>query len=169
MDEKTAKTLVLKMSCTPKWGCTGDTAVSDDELIETLLNSDGLEWTDSEGRDLLINAVIYERDIIVEFLLNQGTNVNITDKNGFSPLHFAVQSGNLGITNILLKFDPNVNIKNAFGNSPIMMATLNFPLEGFEALLKNGADPHQKNNYGVSAKDIFSAYPEIVGLFDIQR
>lgn len=168
MRDAFAKEIVLKMSCTEKWGCTGDEIISDDNLIQTFRDIEDFQWVDSDGRDLLVNAVLYEREALVDFLVNKGLNVNRADNSGFTPLHYAVQSGNLRIVEILLKHKADVNAKNMFGNSPIMMANLKFPLEGFNMLVMYGADPEQKNNYGVNARDIFLAYPDIISSLDIK-
>lgn len=126
----------------------------------SLLND--LEQTDRDGRTLLINAAYYNRDDVVQWLVQQGANINAQDHFGNSPLHAAVQNGNLIIIRILLDSGADTNIQNNFGNTPIWIAKPAQPTEVFKLLLQFGADPTLKNKFDVSAIDRMAAYPEII-------
>jgi len=48
---------------------------------------------------------------IVEYLAQNGANVNYKDEDGWTPLHWAVQNGHLDIVKILIKYKADVNAK----------------------------------------------------------
>ena len=59
----------------------------------------------------------YGHDRIVELLLKKGANSILTDKDGYSPLHLAVESQNLVSLKLLLadiraKLTPSGTLKN---------------------------------------------------------
>lgn len=134
-----------------------DDAISDEEIVEKIKNMSDLELTDDEDRTLLMNAVIYERPLVVECLLKRGVDINKSDCNGFTALHFAVQTNNHNIIKMLLKAGISVNVKNKFGNNAILLADNNTAVETIELLLQYGSDPHQKNNHGFSAMEVLSS------------
>lgn len=140
--------------------------ISDKKIISKLKSMSNLEILDDESRSILMNAVIYERTSVVEYLLKKGVNVNYTDDNGFTALHFAVQTNNTGIIEMLLKSGANSNIKNKFGNNAILCADNDISIDALKLLLKHGSDPYQKNNYGVSAFDTFSCNPDHIKLIE---
>ena len=50
-----------------------------------------------------------------------------------------------------------------------MRTNLATPTEILRILLRNGADPDQKNNFGVSYRDTNLAYPELLRLIEEER
>jgi len=72
-------------------------------LIENGALVDGLgenEWTDYSFYPL-IDAVASENIRLVQLLLDNGATVNVKDREGFTPLSLAEQSGNVEISNLL--------------------------------------------------------------------
>ena len=138
---------------------------SENVIIKEIKNVKNLEETDRDGRTLLVNAAFYNCLGVVEHLIQCGVNLNAKDKMGYTALHAAAQEGNIEIIEKLLENGVDVNIKNFFGNSPLMVVRMiNRPIKTIAMLLCYGADPHQKNNYGNSAVDIFISNPEITSL-----
>ena len=83
-----------------------------DEIIKSKIDDlQVLNQKDRDGRNLLMFAAIYQRPMIVEYLLEKGFNVNEQDKNGFTALHFAVQSNRIDTIKILLNYGADVNLK----------------------------------------------------------
>ena len=156
--------LVVKMGCTSDVMPDEAYVVSDECIIAEILNLKDKESTDRDGRTLLLNAVCYERTAVAEFLIKAGVDINRADSMGFTPLHIAVQKGNIKLTKMLLKNGADINAKDNFGNNAIRSSKLTAPVDLFELLLEYGADPSMKNDYGYSAIDTFSAYPEIISV-----
>ncbi len=101
-------------------------------------------------------------------LVTQGTDVNFRDKDGISPLHYALQKEDFTAATILLasKADANEHFPPN-GDTPLHLA-VRLALAGqgvrlLDNLLLMKADPTVKNNAGVSALDMlgqFAAGPD---------
>lgn len=164
---------------------TMDEVVSDEVIMEKLKKVEDLEQQVSrEKRTLLIGAAFSKRKSAVEYLIKQKVDVNKKEKAGFTALHAAVMSLNsyekckrwertkdweeddgVQILRMLLENGADVNAQDAWGNTPIMRATHLLPEDIFRILLEYGADVSIKNYYGVSARDEFAAYPNILNVF----
>lgn len=129
-----------------------------DEIIKNRIDNLQIlnEKDDRDGRTLLMFATIYQRPLIIEYLLEKGLNVNEQDNNGFTALHFAVQTNKIEIIRILLKYGADVNVKNKFGNIPIMLSNNATSIEIFKLLIANGTDIYCPNNFGVTAANVFT-------------
>lgn len=139
----------------------------DKDIIERIKLLGDLEQKDRDGRTLIINAACYSRNEIMNYLLNQGVNVNAEDNNGFTALHFSVMANNyLGVEK-LIKSGANVNAKNVFGNNILLVTDLKTDLRIFRLLVAHGANPDDKNNYGISARRCFEDYPEILRAMEL--
>lgn len=55
-----------------------------------------------------------------------------------------------------------INKKDKWGNTPLMLAISYQNHEAIHSLMKNGADPSVKNNYGVTALNKSSNFPNIM-------
>ncbi len=97
----------------------------------------------------LVDAVIRQDAALVALCLQQGKDVNETDADGLSPLHFAAALGNEDIVKMLLDAGANVNYRDPWG-----MAALHAALkEGHEAialaLIEHGADVNVRTVSGL--------------------
>jgi uncharacterized protein len=110
----------------------------------------------SQGRTLLMIAIINKRDHLIDLLLKNGADANIQDRNGFSALHFTAQNFRIEAAEILLKGGAKVNPTDNFGATPLGRATSGSAGRGelIKLFLKYGADPSIKNKSGISAIDI---------------
>ena len=107
---------------------------------------------DDYGRSELHYAA-NESDVAkVEFLIRDGSDVNLPDKNGWTPLHFAAQSRSVKIAKLLVDAGAHVDPTDAFGNSPLWRATFSSNGSGdvIRFLRSHGADPALENESGVS-------------------
>ena len=87
-------------------------------------------------------AVIKGYIEIAELLLqNKMSDINISDDDGDSPLHWAVLLGNESMTQFLLNNGVDIGAKNRHGNNAIMIACINQRLEILRLLL----NPHQRS------------------------
>jgi uncharacterized protein len=114
------------------------------------------DLVDSDGRTVLMHAVIQGRDELVTLLLQSKANPDAQDRNGFSALHFAAQDFRAVAGKALLHAGAQVDLKDRFGNTALWRAVFHSRGRGeiLEMLLKNGADPHVKNNSNVSPIDL---------------
>ncbi|GFS56364.1 hypothetical protein NPIL_568051 [Nephila pilipes] len=85
---------------------------------------------------------------IEEFLLDRGANVNDSDKDNWTPLHYAAQEGQLGVVRFLISKRANVHAKNTYGAKPIHIAAMGGSQEIIEFLLSNGASVDDTNKNG---------------------
>ena len=78
--------------------------------------------------------------IVRSLLLKPGIDVNATEHDGTTALHYAAQSGNLDMVKALITARASVNAKNRYGVAPIWLAATNGDSAVVEALLRAGAD-----------------------------
>jgi len=100
--------------------------------------------------------------------LRDGAEVNLADKAGFTPLHFAAQQQHADAARVLIQAGADVHARNMFGNTPLGVALVNAGNSGGEVvhvLLEAGSDPRADNNYGVSPLDLAAK----VANYDLMR
>jgi ankyrin repeat protein len=67
---------------------------------------------------------------------SRGANIDATDKNGNTPLHFAITTGHLAVVKALLSSGANILVANDGGQSPIHMALICRQSEVAKSLLR---------------------------------
>ncbi|MHC4086880.1 MAG: ankyrin repeat domain-containing protein [Planctomycetota bacterium] len=110
-----------------------------------------------------LHAAAYKGHIeIAEFLLKQGANVNVKDKDGYTPLHNTADSFLKGfprkrteanrnrIAALLLKHGADVNATTNHGETPLHSAALTNNVALVHLLLENGADPNIQQSQGMT-------------------
>lgn len=162
--DKIIEDIALKMMCTEEEAPEFDPGmvVSDEEILDDLKGVKDLEARDRDGRTLLINAAFYGRKSAVEWLLRNGANVAATDYGEFTALHAAAQEGFDDIIELLIAAGAPINARDDNGNTPLIISEYR---SAIEILARNGADANIKNNHGISARDMFENYPDILSLF----
>ncbi len=126
--------------------------------ISELIQESSINALDRDGRTLLINCVIKNKNSFISKLLKyKELNINTKDDNGFTALHFAVEENRTEILKKLILSDGlEVNLKDKWGNTPLWRAVHNNPenKDIIWALIKKGADVTIENEYGVSPLNI---------------
>jgi ankyrin repeat protein len=84
-------------------------------------------------------------------LLAQKADVNGTQGDGATALHWAVFREDLATTNLLIQAGANVRVANNEGATPLSLACLSGNAAIVETLLKAGADPNEKLPNGETA------------------
>ncbi|RZC41502.1 Ankyrin repeat domain containing protein [Asbolus verrucosus] len=90
---------------------------------------------------------------LVQLLLDQGAEVCVDDDEGFTPLHYASQSGNLEIVKLLTKKSSKINKPNKHGRTPLHMAATKGSVPIVEHLLEQGASVDLEDREGDTPLD----------------
>ncbi|XP_050459915.1 ankyrin repeat domain-containing protein 27-like isoform X1 [Cataglyphis hispanica] len=77
---------------------------------------------DDRGLTSLHIAVLYDQIMIVDFLLDRGTDVNIADSDGLTPLHYACIKGHQNILLLMLHANADPTVTDSQGNTPLHLA-----------------------------------------------
>jgi ankyrin repeat protein len=84
-------------------------------------------------------------------LLKQGANVNASQADGMTALHWAVYHDDLRTATLLLNAGANAKATNRYAVTPLSLACTNGNTEIVELLLKTGADPNTALRGGETA------------------
>ena len=121
------------------------------------------------GNDLLFNAINHHNIADVSALLEDSeANVNCTNINGQTPLHYAVDAQNTQIIQLLLEFgaSPDTQEHQEVGkNTPLHMAVERNMLDVVDLFLQCGADPTIPNVHGFTCLHVAAR----VGLLDMTK
>jgi ankyrin repeat protein len=79
---------------------------------------------------------------VVNFIENQGVDVNAQDEHGYSPIHAAASYGQQALLGYLISKGADVNLRDADGDTPLLVCD---DPGCFEDLLNSGADMQAKN------------------------
>ena len=119
-----------------------------DEL--TKLSTHTINELDANGLAPIHYAILGNQSAAVEKLIELGTKISITNKEGDSLLHFAAISGSSQILNKLIGLGIDLNHKNPSGATALHYASAKENLATIEVLVKAGANPHLLDNQGMS-------------------
>ncbi|SEP23172.1 Ankyrin repeat-containing protein [Flavobacterium sp. CF108] len=126
--------------------------------VKSFFKTRDINTTDNFNRTAIINAALYNQTAIIKWLLEQGADINLQDKNGYTALHFSAQEGNIDSTMLLLENKANPNIKDIHGNTPAWVAIMNWKaganFDTLDQLVKKGTDLTIKNCANRSALDL---------------
>lgn len=135
------------------------TANTKQHLLEDFFNNTpiGAFNIQNEKGQTILHIMIHEGyHDYVKYLLDNGGDITIVNRNGNSSLHLAVN--NIDMINLLLQkantlqFPLNfINQQNAFGNTALLLAVENNNTAVVQALLEAGANPNISNNDGFTA------------------
>jgi uncharacterized protein len=127
------------------------------DKVKAILMETGIDASDGDSRTALIHAAAYNNINLLEWLVEQGANLDQQDRIGFTALHFAGQNMLVEIARFLLEKGANPNVQDNHGNSPLWTAVFNSKDEKgvMDLLLKHGADADHKNKYGKSPRDLY--------------
>ncbi len=95
-------------------------------------------------------AVENNNENIVEFLLSKGVDANDTDKQGYTPLHYAAWRGRSEVASLLFDKGANVNAADTStaGKKPIHVAAENNSKSVIEFLLSKGVNVDEADKNG---------------------
>lgn len=90
----------------------------------------------------LIDAVKAGDATAVRGFLKQRANVNASEADGMTALHWAVRSNDMDTVQLLLRSGANAKAANRYGITPLTLAATNGNAVMIETLIKAGADPN---------------------------
>jgi serine/threonine protein kinase len=107
----------------------------------------------SQGRSTfaLIDAVREDRKTAALGLIDTGQTVDVSDREGFTPLMYAAQAGDLDFARQLIARHAGLNARNNNGDTPLMIALWNGHADVAELLIASGAAVDAANEDGRTA------------------
>ena len=122
----------------------------DFETAKRTLQEFGINVQDSDGRTALINSVIENQIEFVKWLVDNGADINIQDRGGYSALHFIGQDRLTEIGKFIISKRPNLELRDNYGNTPLWTAVMNSrqSLSLVKLFLDNSANVDNVNNAG---------------------
>ncbi|MCR5221101.1 MAG: ankyrin repeat domain-containing protein [bacterium] len=137
-----------------------------DEVRRALKHGANINAKDANGDTALMLAVANSNLATVRALLAAGTDVNVQNRDGATPLIAALlKNPNSEIIKMLLVAGADVNVKDQSGATPLMMAAQKSNPQVVRVLLAAGANVLAQNKNGVTALMLaaaFNANPEVV-------
>jgi ankyrin repeat protein len=115
-------------------------AAGDLGSLQQVIKPENINLRDDRGWSPLVHACVGGRLKVVEWLLTNGANPEISTTNGTTPLHFAAASNHHDIVRALISGKANVNAKTDLGTSPLDCAAANGLVEISRALIDAKAD-----------------------------
>ncbi|SDJ71798.1 Ankyrin repeat [Pedobacter sp. ok626] len=109
-----------------------------------------------DGFTALGLAAYFGNEEIAKLLIVRGADVNIPANNGYNvfPIHSAVASGNINITNMLINAGANVNVTQQAGFTPLHAAAQLGNVELIILLLEHAAEVDMRMEGGKLPADL---------------
>ena len=122
----------------------------------------GIDINDKFGEDentLLCYAAMHNSQKSIDFLLSKGADITIKNKPGYSILHFAAITGNIGLAKLALKSGINIDKAVTQNLSPLYFSLKNERKEMTIFLVESGADTYSNYSLRYMAEEQgFSSY-----------
>ena len=99
--------------------------------------------------------------------INAGSDLNVKDQYGSTPLIIATTFGKTEVAKSLIEAGADMNITSNEGATPLHTASFFCRTEIVKALLSKGADKTLKNNYGSTPLEtVAGPFNEVKGIYD---
>jgi ankyrin repeat protein len=117
-------------------------------------NSTVIDSRDISDGHSALHIVIKRRDASwLRYLLSLGTNPNMADKKGVTPMMLASQIGFVQGIEMLAQKGARIDDSNDAGETPLILAVHKRDIPMLRILLAAGADPDRSDNSGRTARD----------------
>ena len=104
-----------------------------------------MSFSSVQPEDLLFDAARRGDAAYLKHLLDNGTNINIQNGKGFTPLIVAAYDGHLDATKLLLEAGAYVDVQDVSGNTALMGVSFKGYPEIAQLLIEHGADLDVQN------------------------
>lgn len=118
------------------------------ELIDHLSNVLGVNVKDGLGNTGLIYSCKFSNIDLCKFLIERGADVNISNVNGFSAIHFAITKDQIDIVKLLIEYGADVSQRNLFGDDAARYSIITRSDDILPLLIRAGADVNYTNEQG---------------------
>lgn len=117
----------------------------------------------NRGQNILLLCLkLAHQDVnFIEFLLNNGANINAVNSNGDNALHISVNYGRLDFINYFIQKGLDVNSVNNIGNSALHIACENGYLDIVKKLIDNSCNVNAVNSLGYTCLHVASKYGQM--------
>jgi ankyrin repeat protein len=86
---------------------------------------------------------------VAEYLLTKGANPNLTDRQGFTPLHIAASRNDIHLVRCLLAHGASIDARSSgHGRTALLIAAMSGFTDMVRLLLEEGANPSIPDNVG---------------------
>src|SRR6201989_2777900 len=103
------------------------------------------------GAAAFVDAAMNGNRDAVKTLLKEGADVNTTQADGMTALHWAAQKGDVELAKMLLYASANLKATTRIGGyTPLLIASKNGDAAMIETLAQAGADPHAATTNGTT-------------------
>jgi len=100
-------------------------------------------------------------------MVMQKADVNAAEKDGTTPLHYAVYHNDVPLIDALLKAGAKANVTNQYGSSPLSEAAITGNADVIKKLLAAGADPNTENQDGQTPLMVIARTSNITAAKDL--
>ena len=91
---------------------------------------------------------------IIKEMINNGTDINLKDKDGWTALMIATDNNDSKTVDLLVELGSDINLQNDDGQTALMLATFSGYEEIGKYLILHGADLYLTDNWNQNALDI---------------
>ncbi|MFJ7729308.1 ankyrin repeat domain-containing protein [Neobacillus sp. NPDC097160] len=123
------------------------------------------------GHSLLHQSIAGRQFEISLFLIDNGIDINMTDEDGFTSLHYIAIYPNLTVAKEILNRGGDINIRNKYGNSALMTAIVECKGRYYdlvELFLQYNPDTTLKNNTGLTPIELAKkrGYEKLINMLE---
>lgn len=122
------------------------------DVLDAFIRQYGINSINEDNRGILAICILEGRTDLALHLINETEiDLNQTDRNGYTPLHFAVQENNYSVVEALIREKAAIDPIDRFGNTPLYKCvTEKVNVNITKVLLGNGANISIENSFGYS-------------------
>lgn len=134
------------------------------DVLDAFVQQYGINSINEDQRGILTICILEGRTDLALHLINEtDIDLNQTDRNGYTPLHFAVQENNYSVVEALLRKKVVIDPIDKFGNTPLYKCvTEKVNINITNVLLEYGANVTIKNSFGYSPMTVIEkSLPEL--------